>query len=200
MPKVTEEHRQARRRQIAQAALRCFARSGFQQTSMADIIAESGLSAGAIYGHYKSKEELVELAVSTVLDDRFLEVADARSRDPLPAPGEMVRLLVGGLQSQIPDLSLLLQIWGQVPINPRLGELAVRVGGRIRGLFADYLTVWYERQGGVPTEEAAARAAQDATLYMGLIQGYVTQKTLFADFDPDAYLAAVDRVGADPRR
>lgn len=200
MPKVTEEHRQARRRQIAQAALRCFARNGFQQTSMADIIAESGLSAGAIYGHYKSKEELVELAVSTVLDDRFVEVADARRRDPLPMPGEMVRLLLQGIESQIPDLALLLQIWGQVPINPRLGELAVRVGARIRAMFTDYLATWYERRGGIAPAEAAALAAQDATLYMGIIQGYVTQKTLFADFDRDAYLAAVDRLGADPRR
>lgn len=195
MPKVTEEHRQARRRQIAQAALRCFARSGFQQTSMADIIAESGLSAGAIYGHYKSKEELVELAVSTVLDDRFVEVAEARERDPLPTPGEMVRLLVGGLQSQIPDLSLLLQIWGQVPVNPRLGELAERVGERIRELFTDYLTVWAERESGLTPAEAARRAREDVSLYVGLIQGYVTQAALFADFDPEAYLAAVDRVG-----
>jgi AcrR family transcriptional regulator len=200
MPKVTEEHRQARRRQIAQAALRCFARNGFQQTSMADIIAESGLSAGAIYGHYKSKEELVELAVSAVLDDRFVEVADARRRDPLPAPGEMVRLLVDGLQSQIPDVSLLLQIWGQVPINPRLGELAARIGARIRGLFADYLADWYGHAGALPPAEAAARAAQDASLYVGIVQGFVTQKALFSDFDPGAYLAAVDRVGADPRR
>lgn len=200
MPKVTEEHRQARRRQIAQAALRCFARSGFQQTSMADIIAESGLSAGAIYGHYKSKEELVELAVSIVLDDRFVEVADSGSRDPLPTPGEMVRLLLHGIESQIPDLGLLVQVWGQMPINPRLGEIAERVGARIRRLLTDYLVVWFERRGGFPPAEAAARAAQDATLYMGIVQGYVTQKTIFADFDPETYLAAVDRVGADLHR
>ena len=55
MPKVSEEYRTARRSEIARAALRCFARKGFDATSMADIIAESGLSAGAIYGHYKSK-------------------------------------------------------------------------------------------------------------------------------------------------
>ena len=192
MPKVSEEHRQARRREIAQAALRCFARSGFQQTSMADIIAESGLSAGAIYGHYKSKEELVELAVTDVLDGGFVEVAEARERDPLPAPGEVVRLLVRALERQIGDFGLLLQIWGQVPINPRLAVVADRVGGRIRHLFTDYLTDWYARQPGVE----AAQAAEDAPLYMGIVQGYVTQTALFHDFDQEAYLAAVDRVGA----
>ncbi|WP_285113686.1 TetR/AcrR family transcriptional regulator [Leifsonia sp. fls2-241-R2A-40a] len=199
MPKVTEEHRQARRTQIAQAALRCFARAGFQQTSMADIIAESGLSAGAIYGHYKNKEELVELAVSAVLDSRFSDVAEAGRRDPLPAPGEMVRLLVHGLQEQIGDLGLLLQIWGQVPVNPRLAQLAVRVGGRIRTLFVDYLTAWHRQQPGVTPEQAVARAEEDASLYTGLVQGYVTQTTLFADFDQEAYLAAVDRLAGAMR-
>jgi len=192
MPKVSEEHRQARRREIAQAALRCFARSGFQQTSMADIIAESGLSAGAIYGHYKSKEELVELAVTNVLDSGFVEVAEARDRDPLPAPGEVVRLLVRALERQIGDFGLLLQIWGQVPINPRLAALADRVGGRIRHLFTDYLTHWYAGQPGV----AATQAAEDANFYIGIVQGYVTQTALFDDFDQEAYLAAVDRVAA----
>ena len=194
MPKVTEEHRTARRRQIADAALRCFARTGFQQTSMADIIAESGLSAGAIYGHYKSKEELVELAVTEVLDARFLDLAAARRQDPQPSPAELVGLLVRGLTRQIGDLRLLLQVWGQVPINPALARLAARVGARIRGMFVDYLSEWYQRYRGLD-EHAAARAADDdAPLYVGLVQGYVVQTVLFADFDGDRYLAAVERM------
>lgn len=198
MPKVTEEHRAARRHQIAHAALRCFARTGFQQTSMADIIAESGLSAGAIYGHYKSKEELVELAVTEVLDARFLELAAARRRDPLPSPAELVGVLVSGLTEQIGDLRLLLQIWGQVPINPALARLAGGIGDRIRGMFGEYLAEWYRQRRGM--DQAAARQAgrEDAPLYVGLVQGYVVQSVLFADFDGEAYLAAVER--ADPRR
>lgn len=197
MPKVTEEHRAARRHQIAEAALRCFARSGFQQTSMADIIAESGLSAGAIYGHYKSKEELVELAVTEVLDARFVDLEQARTRDPQPSPAELVGLLVRGLRDQIGDLQLLLQVWGQVPINPALARLTTGVGRRIRTMFADYLAEWYHRHRGM--DEAAARIAgdEDASLYVGLVQGYVVQTVLFTDFDGDAYLASVARV--DPR-
>ncbi|MGH1549136.1 TetR/AcrR family transcriptional regulator [Leifsonia poae] len=197
MPKVTEEHRTARRRQIAEAALRCFARSGFQQTSMADIIAESGLSAGAIYGHYKSKEELVELAVTEVLDARFLDLAHARTSDPQPSPAELVAILVRGLRAQIGDLQLLVQVWGQVPINPALSRVTTAVGGRIRTMFADYLAEWYHRHRGM--DEASARLAgeEDASLYVGLVQGYVVQTVLFTDFDGDGYLASVARM--DPR-
>lgn len=202
MPKVTEEHRTARRHEIAQAALRCFARNGFAATSMADIIAESGLSAGAIYGHYASKDELIELTASEILDARFLEVAEARTRHPLPAPGEIVRLLVTGLMEHIGDVQLLVQVWGQVPINPRLRTMSSAIGERIRTMFTDYLTDWYTQTGqavpsGEPGSTGAAEAARalaerHAPLYMGIVQGYVTQTVLFDGFDGPAYLEAVE--------
>lgn len=192
MPKVTEEHRAARRQQIAQAALRCFARNGFAATSMADIIAESGLSAGAIYGHYKSKDELIALAVSEILDARFLEVAEVRAREPLPAPGEIVRMLVTGILAQVGEVQLLIQVWGQVPINPALRTLASGVGGRIRTMFADYLTQWFSRDHS--PAEARALGERYCSLYVGIVQGFMTQTVLFDDFDGDAYLDAVSAI------
>ena len=59
MPRVSEEHLERRRQQIVDAAQRCFARRGFHQSSMQDVFAESGLSAGAVYRYFKSKDELV---------------------------------------------------------------------------------------------------------------------------------------------
>jgi AcrR family transcriptional regulator len=74
MPKVTEEHRLARRAQIVAAARRCVAEQGFHKSTMADVIRESGLSAGAVYGYFKSKEEILaaiaEDALSSV-DELF---------------------------------------------------------------------------------------------------------------------------------
>lgn len=48
-----------RRGQILGAALRCFARKGFHQTTMHEIAAEATLSAGALYRYFKSKSELI---------------------------------------------------------------------------------------------------------------------------------------------
>src|ERR687892_1283375 len=67
MPKVTEEHLAARRRQILDAALVCFSRRGFHQTSMQAIFEESGLSPGAVYRYFKSKEEIVEAIATETL-------------------------------------------------------------------------------------------------------------------------------------
>lgn len=53
-PDVSAERKQ----QIYQAALVCFSRKGYYQTTMDDIVAESGLSKGALYWYFKGKKEL----------------------------------------------------------------------------------------------------------------------------------------------
>jgi hypothetical protein len=58
MPRVGQAHLDARRQQIVDAARARFAAHGFARTSMADIVAESGLSIGAIY-RYSSKDRQV---------------------------------------------------------------------------------------------------------------------------------------------
>ena len=65
MPKISEEAREARRTQILDAAWRCFDKEGLHATTMQDIIGASGLSAGAVYSYYKSKDDLIFAAVTT---------------------------------------------------------------------------------------------------------------------------------------
>src|ERR1051325_2409346 len=48
-----------RRDEILEAAERCFVRSGFHQTSMQEICAEAGMSAGNLYRYFPSKEALI---------------------------------------------------------------------------------------------------------------------------------------------
>ena len=95
MPKVTEAHLEARRQQILDAAWACFARKGYHQTTMQDICQESGLSPGAIYRYFASKE-----AILKAINDRSQEMAralaeEARSRasgplDTLEVIGQMM--------------------------------------------------------------------------------------------------------------
>src|SRR5256886_2945704 len=48
-----------RRSQILEAALICFAKRGFHQTSMHDISSEAGISVGLIYRYFENKEALI---------------------------------------------------------------------------------------------------------------------------------------------
>ena len=67
MPKISDERRAARHAQILDAAWTCFQRQGLHATTMDDIIRASGLSAGAVYSYFPSKEELIFAAVTTSL-------------------------------------------------------------------------------------------------------------------------------------
>lgn len=50
----------ARKLEILAAASRCFIRHGLHQASMRQICAEAGLSAGAVYNYFPSKENIIE--------------------------------------------------------------------------------------------------------------------------------------------
>jgi TetR/AcrR family transcriptional regulator, repressor for uid operon len=59
MPKLKPDTQRARRENILDAALRCFARSGFHATTMQDICKEASVSPGAVYVYFASKEDLI---------------------------------------------------------------------------------------------------------------------------------------------
>src|SRR5205085_3020402 len=48
-----------RRQQIMRAAMVCFAKHGFHQTSMHDISAEAGISVGLIYRYFENKDDVI---------------------------------------------------------------------------------------------------------------------------------------------
>ena len=65
----TDDHLIKRRRElIIFSASLCFSRTGFHGTSMADIIQQSGLSAGQIYRHYSGKELIVNESVRYITE------------------------------------------------------------------------------------------------------------------------------------
>jgi TetR/AcrR family transcriptional regulator, repressor for uid operon len=72
VPRISFAHEQQRRAQILAAATACFARQGYHATAMDDVVRESGLSVGAIYSYFPSKEDLF-LALS---DDRAQHTLD----------------------------------------------------------------------------------------------------------------------------
>jgi AcrR family transcriptional regulator len=87
MARVTAAHIEARKSQIILAAWDCFARNGYHQTKMQDIAREAGLSAGAIYRYYASKEALLKAISERSLerDLDLLERARASEDEPIAA-------------------------------------------------------------------------------------------------------------------
>jgi AcrR family transcriptional regulator len=64
VPKISEERRTERREQILEGARRCFAVNGYEGATVVKLEDETGLSRGAIFNYFPSKEDLfIELAV-----------------------------------------------------------------------------------------------------------------------------------------
>ena len=65
-----------RREQILRAAMVCFAKRGFHQTSMHDISAEAGISVGLIYRYFENKEAVI----ATMADRHKKEIQEVLER------------------------------------------------------------------------------------------------------------------------
>src|SRR5579871_4776486 len=59
MPKLAPEIQRAKREHILDAAERCFMDKGFHAATMSDICREAGVSSGALYIYFSSKEDLI---------------------------------------------------------------------------------------------------------------------------------------------
>ncbi|WP_422936256.1 TetR/AcrR family transcriptional regulator [Sinomonas sp. P47F7] len=175
MPKVSEEHREAMRRRILDAALTCVARKGFAAASMADIVAEAGLSAGAVYLYYKGKEQLTVDVGRRVLEDRLaiLEVL-GRAR-PVPPPSEVIIDMMAGLPQTQFFPGIALQVWGEAVHHDELAGVAQQIIGEVTAGIAAYLQGWLESARGLSSEAAAVEAGRLAPAVVGLVQGYIVQ-------------------------
>ena len=63
MPKVPAQYLEARKNEIVDAAMACFLRRGFHQTTMKDICREAQLSPGAVYRYFRSKEDIINASI-----------------------------------------------------------------------------------------------------------------------------------------
>jgi AcrR family transcriptional regulator len=193
MPRVSEEYRSAKRDEIAQAAIAAFRRKGFQGTSMADIIAESGLSAGAIYGHYSGKSELVIDVATRLVGSRIGEVEALAAAEPMPAPAQLVRALMSGMLQDMGSTAILVQLWGEAVTDPAIKRLAVGVIAQLHSVYARYISLWHQREHGLSPAAADALGEEQTGIFVGSAQGYILQSALMKEFDSEAYLAAVEK-------
>jgi len=81
MPKLKADTQIARRERILDAAEICFARSGFHRCTMQEICREAGISPGALYVYFSSKEQLIAGLAErdrSEFQSRFDALADAQ--------------------------------------------------------------------------------------------------------------------------
>jgi AcrR family transcriptional regulator len=188
MPKVTEEHRVARRQQIVDAARTCVGEQGFHKTTMADVIRESGLSAGAVYGYFKSKDEIVAAIADDALssvDLLFQEMLAAEG--PLTPAGALRKTLdfvVGLAERHGTDVTRVgVQAWAEALHNEAIFAIASEKYRMLRGHFAEVA----RRAQADGTIAADANPEYVGQVMFGLIPGFILQRLILGDVTPESY-------------
>jgi AcrR family transcriptional regulator len=168
VPKISPAHEQQRRAQILAAAMSCFACHGYHATSMDDVVRESGLSVGAIYSYFPSKEELF-LALS---EDRA-EQTLAYMRELFARPGSMpeksreaVDYFFGRLSDDFaPLMRVNLEFLSEALKSERIRERQDRRYDSIRQFFHSLLAEAQER--GEVRDDVDIHAASELMMALG---------------------------------
>src|SRR3954466_8627262 len=82
MARYGTEHKEATRRRIVETAGHRLKRDGIDGSGIATLMADAGLTNGAFYAHFASKEDLVAAAVADQLREQrasFSELAPGRA-------------------------------------------------------------------------------------------------------------------------
>jgi AcrR family transcriptional regulator len=192
MPKITDERREERRLQILHAAMRCVSAQGFHKTTMADVIRESGMSAGAVYGYFRNKEELIVAIAdkATALADRT--IGELLRTEPLPTLPEMVERITASIagyqEGTHGDLTrVAVAVWAEAMRDDAVRALVTSRFRLMRGRYAEIVRA-QQRAGRLDPAEDPEIVAQ---ALFGLMPGFVLQRLLMADVEPDTYARAV---------
>lgn len=176
MPKVSPEHESQVRERIVHAAVAVFAEKGYHRATIADVVVRSGLSVGAIYTHFRGKEELV-LESCDVICGRGLDALAVRlapltsTADRLAAALAYYVETIDAFEGDVGQVSLI-RAWAEADSEPGVREMLARRRERLvaaaqmllqEGIARGDLPAWLD-------VEAFARA------YTGLMDGMLLQR------------------------
>ena len=112
-----------RRSQIIDAALVCFAKRGFHQTSMHDISAEAGISVGLIYRYFENKEAVI----SAMADRHKKEIGELleRARQAPRLLESLEILFTAHCSESEPRVisAFVVDLYAEASRNPRVADL-----------------------------------------------------------------------------
>jgi AcrR family transcriptional regulator len=189
VPRVSAAHLAARRQQILDAAQTCFLRNGFHATSMQDVIAEAGLSIGAVYRYFKGKNEIVE-AIALGYADQVGGLVAALSADPDRSLADVMAGAIGVIDDNLGPagpMRLAVQVWSEALRDERVGAIVDKVYGAIR---ASFVSVAERAAESGELDRDLDPEATGAALF-ALVIGYGLQKILTGRPDKDSYVRGV---------
>ena len=185
MPQVREAYREARRKQIIDAAYRCFAEKGFQKTTVRDICGAANLSVGAVYNYFRSKDDII--AASGEEDQRRIAemISSAAAADPEDPLGNLVRVFLplANEPEMVRDAVVTFDLCSQSSRDPEIAE------GFRKTLDAalDHLVEPVKRQQKRGVLNAKLDPYSVAAVLVAVYQGFRYLRVFYPEIDVDAF-------------
>lgn len=195
MPKLSEARLQARRNRILAAAYRCFARSGFNRSTMRDICREAGLSLGGVYVHFESKEALMA-ALAALGRESTKKLLGGGRPEESRSVAALLEVLLHQLTIKdcVESIRLDVRLWGEALHTPALRREVVQAFANVRQPFED-AAERAQKKGELPREASAENAAR---VVMGIFLGLAVQKAIDPTIDIESCARFVRSVLAGP--
>ncbi|MCO5245089.1 MAG: TetR/AcrR family transcriptional regulator [Anaerolineae bacterium] len=167
------------RERILSTALACFAEAGYDATGVAAICQRAGVSKGAFYHHFASKQALFLALLDEWLDAIDGQMATTRTTAASVPEGltSMASMFGQVFRDASGKLPMMLQFWTQAAKDPLIWEATMAPFRRYHDLFAGIIAAGVA-EGSLATTDPPAAARAIVALSVGmLLQGVL---------DPDA--------------
>ena len=115
------------RERLLEAALICFSRKGYHQTTTDEIVAESGLGKGTLYRHFENKQHLFVSMTRWMMEGIGEDMA-VISTQPQPVTARlraMVQVLLDDMEQLLPFFRITLDYWAHTIEDEQVREIFV---------------------------------------------------------------------------
>ncbi len=199
MPKLSDADRAARRQHLVDAAWRRIGEAGYRDTTVDDVCDEAGVSKGAFYGYFETKQDLLVAMLDEETD--ALNAVAAELADLDISGAERVRLFTQAMLRLADDparVQLRADMWSALATDPVVRDRMADAVSRRRLVLREWI-VRSIRAGELAPDERRANAL--ASTLLALTDGLILHRAL----DPtgfrwsniravmDALLAGIER-------
>jgi AcrR family transcriptional regulator len=186
--RLTREEKKARTRsQLIDAAATVFARRGFMVASLDEVAEEAGLTKGAVYSNFDSKEALFQAVIDDRLNEPMLQMAEAIETSPGTTEEHAVagaRMFVDIVEKEREVFLLALEFNVHVARHPELAPDSTARYRKQLAAVADVISEHSKRSGiALPLPPKQMAIAAEA-----LSQGIALQKLADPESVPDDLL------------
>lgn len=156
MPAVSDKYKKEKKALILKNAFECFAEKGFQAATIDDIVTRSGISKGAIYNYFNSKDEI------------YIELMNQQTEENM----ERLKTNISSLSCSKEKLDYLFETYSNLNNHPQF-QNSTRV----------HIEFWiYSSR----KEDLSELMMSRYQMYTGLFKGIVDEGILNGEFPSDA--------------